>query len=212
MPRKLSRPNEQENKGKLTEKKRNWAFVLYPDSAPENWQEILQQTGLQCAISPLHEDLNPDETEKKAHRHIILCYSTGGTTYNVVEKLTRGRLNGTIPQPLEQIKGYHRYLTHKDNPEKKQYDEADIISINGFSIRDYVELTKSEVTKLKMEITDYVEENDIVEYQELLFGLKQDNKLDMWEVAANNTIFADAYIRSRRHKLEKAERERNEQS
>ena len=36
-------------------KKRNWAFVLYPESAPENWREELQKTGLQCAISPLHD-------------------------------------------------------------------------------------------------------------------------------------------------------------
>ena len=36
-------------------KKRYWAMVLYPDSAPQNWEELLQETGLQCAISPLHD-------------------------------------------------------------------------------------------------------------------------------------------------------------
>lgn len=42
-------------------KKRNWAFVLYPESAPADWREQLQKTGLQCAISPLHDkDMNPD--------------------------------------------------------------------------------------------------------------------------------------------------------
>ena len=41
-------------------KKRYWAFVLYPESAPENWKEILQQTGLSCCVSPLHDkDINP---------------------------------------------------------------------------------------------------------------------------------------------------------
>ena len=41
-------------------KKRNWAFVLYPESAPEDWKEQLRLSGLQGAISPLHDkDINP---------------------------------------------------------------------------------------------------------------------------------------------------------
>ena len=103
-------------------KKRNWAFVLYPESAPADWREQLQKTGLQCAISPLHDkDMNPDNTPKKPHYHVILTYS-GPTSYNVVKALTDG-FNQPIPQALEQVRGYYRYLTHKDNPEKAQYDE-----------------------------------------------------------------------------------------
>ena len=42
-------------------KKRYWAFVLYPESAPSDWKDILQSTGLVCAISPYHDkDINPD--------------------------------------------------------------------------------------------------------------------------------------------------------
>ena len=49
-------------------KKRNWAFVLYPESAPEDWRERLQQTGLQCCVSPLHDkDVNDTGGPKKAH-------------------------------------------------------------------------------------------------------------------------------------------------
>jgi len=187
-----------------TDKKRNWAFVLYPESAPANWKEILQKTGLQCCVSPLHEgELNADNTDKKPHWHVILCYN-GPTSYNVVAKLT-ANLNGTIPQALEQIKGYYRYLTHKDNPEKKQYNEAAIVNINGFSIHDYMEFTKSEIIKLKISIIDYIEENDIREYCDLLLELHRNNLLDMWEIAANNTLFTNSYISSRRYKLKQIE-------
>ena len=86
-------------------KKRNWAFVLYPESAPADWREQLQKTGLQCAISPLHDkDMNPDNTPKKPHYHVILTYS-GPTSYNVVKALTDG-FNQPIPQALEQVRGY----------------------------------------------------------------------------------------------------------
>jgi hypothetical protein len=183
---------------------------MYPESVPGNWKDILQKTGLQCAVSPLHDrDMNADETQKKEHWHVLLTYSTGGTTYNVVEKLTAS-LNATIPQPVEQLKGLYRYLTHKDNPEKTQYSEADIITINGFNIREHVELTKSEVNKLKRDIMRFVEEYDITEYCDLLVELDKNDLSDMWDIAANNTIFADAYIRSRRHKLEKMEAKERE--
>lgn len=53
---------------KVKIRKRNWAFVAYPESLPKNWQEILTQTGLPVAISPLHDkDVNPDKTVKKPH-------------------------------------------------------------------------------------------------------------------------------------------------
>ena len=42
-------------------KKRNWAFVAYPESMPTNWLEILQETGAPIAISPLHEFQTPTE-------------------------------------------------------------------------------------------------------------------------------------------------------
>ena len=46
-------------------KKRNWTIVCYPESLPKDWKDILRESGLQVAISPLHDkDLNPDGTEK----------------------------------------------------------------------------------------------------------------------------------------------------
>ena len=41
-------------------KKRYWCFIGYPESLPPNWIEVLTLTGLQVAISPLHDkDLDP---------------------------------------------------------------------------------------------------------------------------------------------------------
>jgi hypothetical protein len=180
------------------QKKRNWAFVLYPDSAPADWLEQLQLTGLQGAVSPLHcDDFNPDGTKKKAHYHVIICYS-GPTSFNVVSKLTES-LRQPFPIPLEQVRGYYRYFTHKDNPEKAQYLESDIKTFNGFCISDYVELTKSEVMIIKRDLQKLIRDADILEYSELM-DLLQDNDMTLqYEVASNNTYFFDKYITSRRN-------------
>lgn len=182
-------------------KKRNWAFVLYPESAPTDWREQLQLTGLQCAVSPLHDrDVDPTGEPKKPHYHVILCYS-GPTAYNVVKALTNGRLGQTIPQALEQVRGYYRYLTHKDNPEKFQYSESEITTLNGFSIGDFCELTKSEVIALKREIQTFIRDNGITEYADLMDVLQDagETMAQHYEVAASNTLFFAKYLGSRRY-------------
>lgn len=40
-------------------------------------------------------------------------------------------------------------LGYYDNPEKAQYDEREIKTINGFNIADFSELTRSEITQIK---------------------------------------------------------------
>ena len=179
-------------------KKRNWAFVLYPESAPADWKDRLKQAGMKCAISPLHDkDENPDKTPKKAHYHVIVCYE-GPTTYNNVKRLTES-LNQPIPQPLEQVRGYYRYLTHEDNPEKAQYSKADIETINGFAIQDFVELTRSEVGKITREIVQLIRDNNITEYSVLMNILMDagDGMTEHYEVARTNTLFFKSYLTSR---------------
>lgn len=201
---KSSKPEEKqtekqaEKKPANNVKKRNWAFFVYPDSAPANWREILQETGLQCVISPLHDrDVNPDNSPKKAHYHVIVCYS-GPTSFNVVQALT-DRLNQPHPQYLEQIKGYYRYLTHKDNPEKAQYDEREIRTINGFNILDYQDLTKSEVVEIKRKLHLTIRQYRITEYAVLMDFLLDNDMYLEYDVASSNTLYFDKLITSMRH-------------
>lgn len=181
-------------------KKRNWTAVCYPESLPENWLDILRQTGLQIAISPLHDkDVEADgETPKKPHYHLILIYG-GPTSFNVVEKVTKA-LNAPIPKALEAVRGMYRYFTHKDNPEKYQYDEKDIRCLNGFSIMDFVELTKSEVTKIKKSLQQLIREKDFHEYSTFVDYVLDELSDEEYEVASNHTYFFDKYLSSRRWK------------
>ena len=186
-------------------KKRNWAFVLYPESAPSDWREQLQLTGLTCAISPLHDkDLDPTGEIKKAHYHIIICYS-GPTSFNVVKKLTDS-LKQPIPIPLEQVRGMYRYHIHLDNPDKFQYDDKERTFINGFNISDFNELTRSEVHKYKIKIQEMIREYQIYEYGQLMDMLLDNDLLTEHEIASNNTYFFDRYISSRRHDYDKTYR------
>ena len=139
---------------------------------------------------------NPTGEPKKAHYHVILSYE-GPTTYNNVKRLTES-LKQPIPQPLEQVRGYYRYLTHEDNPEKYQYDKKGIEVLNGFAIQDFVELTRSEVGKRTREIIQLIRETGITEYADLMNILMDSGEgmSEHFEVARSNTLFFKAYLTS----------------
>ncbi len=188
-------------------KKRNWAFVIYPESVIENWIEQLQLTGLSIAISPLHNrdvDFTTGEI-KKEHYHVIVNYQ-GPTSYNVIKKIT-DKFNATNPIPLESIKGYYRYFTHKDNPEKYQYDESHIKTLNGFNVRNFIDYTRTETLEIIKNIHTYIRNNNILEYCDLLDMLYEDNLFDEYEIAINKTILFCNYIKSRKFKIKEIEQE-----
>ena len=185
-------------------KGRIWASVGYPESLPSNWLDVLRDTGLQIAISPLHDkDINPTGEVKKPHYHIIFNYD-GPTTYNHVKEICDS-LNMTIPIKLESLRGMYRYHIHIDNPEKYQYDDSDRILLGGFDPSSVNDLTHTEIDKLTTDILAFIDDNDITEYCDLLHIFRTNDLVNMLNVAKNHTILFNTYIKSKRHKQKEHE-------
>jgi len=192
-------------------KKRNWATIIYPESVKEDYIETLEKTGLQIAISPLHDKDIYDKGEqkgqiKKAHKHILICYENT-TTEKVVKELI-DKIGGVGIEPVESKKGYYEYLTHKNNKDKAQYNEEDIIKLNNFNISDNEEnkISHAQVEIYKREIIKIIRVNQIKEYRELIDYLI-DNELEEYEeVASNKTIFFNTYITSKRNQCKEEQK------
>lgn len=184
----------------MIEKERHWTFILYPESAPTNWKDILQDTGLPIAISPLHnKDINSTGESKKEHYHVLVSFP-GPTTFNKVNSIC-AKLNCPIPKRVLSCVGIIRYFTHKDNPDKAQYDERDIFVLNGFDLDNYNQLTTSQILVIKKSLINIIRNNNFVEYSDLCNWLIDNDFLDMFNVVSTNTIFFNNYITSCRHKL-----------
>lgn len=187
----------------MSVKGRNWAFVVYPESLPSNWEEIITETGLPMAFSPLHDkDVNPGGEEKKPHYHVI-CYYENPTTSKSVKENVTDKLNGTIPIKLESMVGMYRYHLHLDNPEKYQYNDCDRKFFNGFDVHKVDSLTYTEISKILRNIQNFIRDNSIVEYSDLLDILNDNELYNMWDVAKNHTLLLNTYIRSRRYKTKR---------
>ena len=196
----------------MAKKGRNWAFVVYPESLPSNWQDIVIETGLPMAFSPLHDqDINPDLTVKKPHYHVI-CYYENATTFDAVRENVCSRLNGTIPIKLESMVGMYRYHLHLDNPDKHQYDDRYRQFFNGFDVNKVDSLTYTEISKLLKEIQSFVRDNFIIEYSDLLDTLLDNELYSLWDVARNHTLLLNTYISSRRYKTKEENAKKKKQS
>lgn len=172
---------------------RNWTIVVYPESAPKNWRDILDDEHISWIESPLHDkDVNPDGEVKKAHWHILLLFE-GNKSYKQVLDISK-KLNAPIPQRVESARGMVRYMVHLDNPEKYQYNKSDIISHGGADVDHFFKMTVTHGQDVLKEITHYILENKVTNFVELVEYAIENND-DWFDVIANrNTLFLNKLI------------------
>jgi hypothetical protein len=189
----------------------NWNFILYPESAPANWRELIDETHIEWVESPLHDkDVNEENSEiKKAHYHITLLFPSL-KSFEQVKELTDS-VNAPIPVKCQSVKGSIRYMAHKDNPEKFQYNWGDIKCHGGVDLSSLCAPTATERLEIQSEIIKYIRENGIMEFYDIV-NYAEDNGLADWKNVLLNysTMAINAYIKSQRHKFEKIEQRSGE--
>lgn len=194
----MAKNKSSDNKSSRT---RNWSIIVYPDSAPENWREMIDDLHIEWIESPLHDrDVNPGTGEiKKAHYHVDLLFSGLKTYEQVVEVIEP--LNCPIPKRTLSVKGSVRYMAHLDNPEKFQYDPADIVAHGGVDLADLLKPSATERYGMIREMCEYVRENRIIEFQELM-DYAMAEKFDSWFplLCDNSAYVVGQYIKSQRHR------------
>lgn len=186
----------------MTEKKssgrgrtRNFATVVYQDSAPEKWQEILCEQFVPAFISPYHDqDTNPTGEKKKSHWHVMIMFD-GPKTIDQAKEIFE-LINGVGCEVVQSQRGYARYLCHLDNPEKAQYPAEQVRALCG---ADYVTVIGLVTDKYKAigEMIDYCMENGIVSYSRLLQYARME-RYDWFRVLCDNgTVVMKEYLKSR---------------
>lgn len=153
-------------KRKAAQRARSYATIVYPDSAPADWMEKLEELHVPCLISPLHDkDINPDGTPKKPHFHVLLLFESVKSPQQVKEMLKKVKSVGC--EKVNSVRGYTRYLCHLDNPEKHQYDPAGVQSLSGADYQSTVELA-SDRRETSREIISFCREYGIISFSSLI--------------------------------------------
>ena len=177
-------------------KSREWTCVVYPESAPTNWLELLQETFLECYVSPYHnKDTNPDGSPKKAHYHVVLCWA-GPTTFSNAKNICE-QFGGVIhPREVGSLRGVCRYLCHLDNPEKAQYNIEEVQCFNGADWLTAINLKSDKYLSLE-EMQDFCSKYSITSYRLLVDYARVHRKADWYRTLCDNgSLVMIQYLKS----------------
>lgn len=192
-----------EKKSNTVYRTRNFATVVYPDSAPENWKEVIADSKIPVFISPLHDkDKNANGEDKKAHYHVMTMYDGPKTEEQAREFFES--FGGVGCEIVKSARAYARYLCHLDNPEKAQYDIGDVVAYGG---ADYHVLvgTMADKAKAIKEMLIWINECDITCYADLMDYASM-QRSDWFDCLINSGSYTvKEYIKSRTWKLHHVE-------
>lgn len=165
---------------------KNWATIVYPESAPGNWRDVLGDLKIEIFISPLHDkDVNPTGELKKPHYHVIFMFSSVKSDEQAKEIFEL--VGGVGSERIASIRGYARYLCHLDNPEKHIYDTKEVVCFGGADYYSVITLVTDKYLVLA-EILDFCDENNIMYYSELIRWCRA-NKFEWFRALCDGGTF-----------------------
>lgn len=181
-------------------KAKYWTFLVYLDSAPKNWRELLNDTNVSLAISPIHDqDLNENGELKKAHYHIIIAFNNT-TTYNNALEIAK-LCNANIIKKVYSMSAIYEYLTHSNEKDKHHYDVNNIILMNNFNLNEYDETTrKSEELNDFKSLINIIINNNITKLSQLFELISNSNNDNLFKILKSNAYLINCLIKENLYK------------
>lgn len=110
---------------------RYYSFRIITYATPEEFRTLLENTK---SYEYIYHDKDTKENgePKEPHYHINAIFASNKSINNVCQ-MVKSEQN-TLAIPMGDRKTAHEYLTHKNDPEKYQYKEEDIVTTKGKEI------------------------------------------------------------------------------
>ena len=192
---------------------RVWTFILYPESMPENFKEIIEgETTPQHDIalvplflSPCHDKDLAEAGKgwngtpfKKPHYHAMVMYSQVKSYKQVLGMIKA--LGATQVSQVHSTQAMIRYFIHADHKEKAQYKREDIRAFNGADIDNVFEHNDKEINGIVKNLITLIDDNDITEYHVLVKLCMQPEYFETYFplVSGKYQFFVLNFIKSKR--------------
>lgn len=175
-----------------------WAFLLYQESAPDNYLEVLEELHIPFVLSPWHDkDVNKETGEfKKAHKHGAF-YFDSLKSYSQVSEFIQDKLNGpSHVEPVMSPKGMYDYFIHAENPEKTLYNIEDIESGCGFELDKF--LIEQNSNLFLETVIDVITDNNFTEFEDLVHYARNKD-ISLLGLIIERTYFFTKFLDSRRY-------------
>jgi plasmid replication protein len=183
-----------------------WAFLIYQESAPENYLDVLEEMHIPFVLSPWHDkDINKETGEfKKAHKHGVLFFESLKSYTQVSELLTEKLHTPSHVEVVMSPKGMYDYFIHAENPDKTLYNMDEIESGCGFELEQFLITNNND--QFLSTVIDIIEEHNFTEFNNLVRYARVENP-SLLNLIIDKTYFFAKYLDSRRHSNNKKESE-----
>lgn len=181
-----------------------WSTIIYPEENKTDWRAELEDLKIQVAISPLHDkDLYEKDSEthkkgevKKPHYHLVLIFGSLKSVKQVKE--ITDKLGAVGQESVLSIKQILRYLAHLDNPQKAQYDPAEIQTLGGLNLEDYLLDQEEKINSDVSKVCNMIFEYGLSEFCELV-DCALSAKPELFTTIRKNAYFFSQYIKSKQN-------------
>ena len=184
-----------------------WAFLIYQESAPENYLDVLEEMHIPFVLSPWHDkDVNKESGEfKKAHKHGVLFFESLKSYTQVSELLTEKLHTPSHVEVVMSPKGMYDYFIHAENPDKTRYNMDEIESGCGFELEQFLITNNND--QFLSTVIDIIEEHNFTEFNNLVRYARVENP-SLLNLIIDKTYFFAKYLDSRRHSSHRKESEK----
>lgn len=175
-----------------------WEIVIYPDSMPDDWVDIIENTKVPCVLSPEHDkDKFDDGTPKKNHFHMLIKFPSLKTAQQVISTFNIPLGAPHYAEIAHSPYGSYKYLTHENCIDKVKYDSSEIIPFNGFSEQMISEISDLDNYDNLKYILEFVYKNKIKSFSSLVACCLYDDELspDLFPYIVKNSYFLNSCMR-----------------
>lgn len=180
-----------------------FATIIYPESAPENFVEIIDSWKVRCYLSPLHDkDLvknkksrksTSDKQYKKKHYHCLVFMPSLKSQSQM--KFLFNQVGGVGLEIVNDPILYARYLCHIDHPQKRRYSEDDVISFGNIPYKDYIKQKSDNASDINA-VFQLCQEHDIMYFSDLLDYVRM-SKPEYFDTVVKYTYLFYSYLKSK---------------
>ena len=128
--REAQRKSDAKRRGAGVQHKYWWGY-LYEDSAPEDWETLIRESGYECVWATHDKDVRPTGEPKATHTHVAVAFSHAVAAAQAKEVLASFGVKAASVQFRDSWQAVCRYMIHMDDPDKYQYGREIVRQCGG---------------------------------------------------------------------------------
>lgn len=172
------------------EKSRAFALILYPQEDNTHYSALLKICDIyKYAFIEHTKDIYEEDEEhakgelKKPHMHIIIKFDNARHKSKIAKELN---LEENYIQKANFV-AYTRYLIHKDDPLKYQYDEKEIFTNIPQEVHSALTLKGDYKRNNTNQVLEYIQQNKTINFYNLVMWAKENGQLE--EISKNAYLY-----------------------